>query len=93
MKQFKYYKTKYLIIITLVILLFTAAEVYAVEEVSPMTDKKNIEKMQKQDNLNNDWAHMKNYKVWEPTRKEFQYPENWLEPASTSDDTDKKKLP
>lgn len=91
MKQFKYYKTKYLIIITLVIILFTAVEVYAAKEVSPMTNKKNIEKTQKQDNSPNTWIQMKNYRVWEPTRKEFQYPENWLEPASTSN-TNKKKL-
>ena len=27
-----------------------------------------------------DWEARKSYRVWEPNRKEFIYPENWLEP-------------
>jgi hypothetical protein len=48
-----------------------------------------------------DWSHMKQYKVWDANRKEFTYPENYLEPdknnaaASSSPDqrakSDKKK--
>ncbi len=28
----------------------------------------------------NEWAWMKNYRVWEANRKVFLYPENWIEP-------------
>jgi hypothetical protein len=32
-----------------------------------------------------DWAVMRNYRVWEATRKIFLYPENWLEPELRDD--------
>lgn len=32
-----------------------------------------------------DWATIRNYRVWEATRKIFLYPENWLEPELRDD--------
>jgi len=32
-----------------------------------------------------DWAWMKNYRVWEANRKVFLYPENWIEPELRDD--------
>lgn len=30
--------------------------------------------------MKSSWAWQKNYRVWEPNRKVFVYPENWIEP-------------
>jgi hypothetical protein len=47
----------------------------------------NFEDISLDDKTKQQWAWMKNYRLWEASRKIFLYPENWLEPEFRDDKT------
>lgn len=83
----------------MLILLSFAGQTLAATDTLPPTSAATQKKTAKGNSADKgkDWKYMNRHKVWDANRKEFTYPENWVEPekdnATASGKPGQKHIP